>query len=489
MFVKSLNSKKQIIISNQINEARFKMSKAEQKLFLYCIGVVNNKNDVLNTTFEMSVKDFADFLDLKRKDMYSGMAKTTYDMATRVIEFIDQKSQLIQMPVLSKVIYKKGSVELKVNSELAPYLIDLKAGFTKYSLSEVLTLKSTYSMRLYQILCQWEYKQEVTYTVEKLRFMLNIEPLEYKLYGDFKRYVLEAAFKEINKSSTLKFSYKEVKTGRKITDIVFTIQKPVKPSKELIVKAFIPPQFDIKDKTQKEIVKASFDPLKLLDKDISELNLQTEIRLLKLGFSKANLVNLVRNFGLDYIIFALDKSKVETRSKIDNKAGYFQSVIGTLKDEYQEKKDKEKIELEDIKLYQELREKRDKEARERQVKFELEQEELCRDILENEPAIFCREVYHMLDIFVDLNIGYMRHPDYWVNKNSKNQSENIKIAKEIRNKLRNCQSLRDFRNIVKYDEEWIFTAVLNEPEQFDKNNTKFYKNNNFLKKVIIPFSF
>ena len=60
MFVKSLNSKKQIIISNQINEARFKMSKAEQKLFLYCIGVVNNKNDVLNTTFEMSVKDFAD---------------------------------------------------------------------------------------------------------------------------------------------------------------------------------------------------------------------------------------------------------------------------------------------------------------------------------------------------------------------------------------------------------------------------------------------
>ena len=39
MIVKSLNTNKQIVVSNQINEARFKMSKAEQKLFL---ALLNN---------------------------------------------------------------------------------------------------------------------------------------------------------------------------------------------------------------------------------------------------------------------------------------------------------------------------------------------------------------------------------------------------------------------------------------------------------------
>lgn len=80
-------------------------------------------------------------------------------------------------------------------------------------------------MRIYQLLCQHAYKNEVVYSLEKLRFLLNIESHEYKKYNDFKKDVLEKALKEINISSSLKFSYKEIKTRRKITAIHFIIKK------------------------------------------------------------------------------------------------------------------------------------------------------------------------------------------------------------------------------------------------------------------------
>jgi plasmid replication initiation protein len=147
-------------------------------------------------------------------------------------------------------------VEIKVNSELAPYLIDLKSQFTRYSLSEVLNFKSLYSIRIYQILCQWNFKEEKKYSIEELRFMLNIEAHEYTRYNDFKKDVLEKASKEINKSSTLKFAYKEVKTGRKITHIVFIIKQAVKPEKDLMPKSFeIPKQEKSEDIKEVKFIK------------------------------------------------------------------------------------------------------------------------------------------------------------------------------------------------------------------------------------------
>lgn len=225
MTVKKLASNKQIIVSNQINEARFKMTKAEQKLFLYCVGIVDNKENNLSTSFEINIKDFITFLELKRKDFYSEMIQITRDMTSRVIEFFDENGDLTQMSILSMVKYKKGNVLVKVNQELAPFLIDLKSKFTRYSLQEILTFKSVYSIRLYQLLSQFNYKNEITYTIERLKFLLNINETEYVRFNDFKKDVLERAYKEINQNSTISFSYQECKTGRKITSITFKINK------------------------------------------------------------------------------------------------------------------------------------------------------------------------------------------------------------------------------------------------------------------------
>jgi len=46
---------------------------------------------------------------------------------------------------------------------------------------------------------------------------------EYKLYGDFKRYILQPAKREIPKKTDICFEFKEKKQGRKVRFIIFQI--------------------------------------------------------------------------------------------------------------------------------------------------------------------------------------------------------------------------------------------------------------------------
>jgi plasmid replication initiation protein len=494
MTIKALNPNKQIVISNTINEARFRMNKFEQKLLLYFIGVVDNRSDFLNIKFEMSVTDFADFLELKRKDLHKTMYDTTREIASRVVEFRNELGNLVQMPVLSKVEYKKGTVEIKVNSELAPYLVGLRNQFTKFSLSEVLSFKSLYSMRIYQILSQWVYKGNVDYSIEELRFMLDIKPNEYTLYSNFKIKVLEVALKEINKTSTLKYTYKEVKTGRKVTSITFTIKKIDKAKLEQIEEVFAPKTVQPKKKEE--------DKPKIIPEKVPDVNFvvigemkplddsQIFKRLVSLGYSRQNSQKIIEECGEDYVIFVLEKSKIETRSKIDNKAGYFTSVIGAYKEIYKDEKQREEEEKEQARISQELQEQREKEQKEKEERFNQEQEELSRDILEQEPELFCKTIYKYFDTFIDINWGFHYEPSWKQNRENGKKEENIRIAKEIRSQFRACSSLRDFRNLIKYDYEWLFTSVFNDIKNYDENSDDYYKskrNMGQLDKIELPF--
>lgn len=548
MKIKELSSNKQVVIANKINEAKFKMTKAEQKLFLYCIGMVDNNPENLESVLEIPILEFAKYLEIDSREVYRDMKSITKRFRSRYVEF--EKAEEGFMRVINIVSYidyyeKDRKIILKVNNDFRPYLIGLKAYFTQYSLQETIQFKSVYSMRLYQILSQWTYKQSVEYSIEKLRFMLDIEHTEYKLYGDFKRKVLEVAYKEINKSSTLRFDYQEIKTGKKITSINFIIKKHTKPKIQLPktdikntpehqklekratpeVAALPVPNFVFSENSSKEITDEEFIkfvtnpkvypskidlpnvlevPKKEFSQDkktsvtfssissLSEQFMELDLRLTKLGFSSSKVNQIITEYGLDYLVFVFDKSKIETREKIENKAGYFQSVVNTYKETYKAQNEALEAQKAQSKLNIELETDRKSKIKQKEREFEQEQEVLSREILENDPEIFCKAVYGYMQTFiVDMQFGFTSHPDYNQNRVNNLQSENLKIAKEIRSRFLACQSLRDFINLIKYDEEWLFKAVFYSPEQFDKKNPSYYKSKVSLAKlerVELPFN-
>jgi len=86
-------------------------------------------------------------------------------------------------------------------------------------------LRSIYSIRIYELLKQYQSIGKRTITIESLRKMLGIEPDEYKTYNNLKRKVIMVAHKEVNEKTDICFDYKEIKLSRKVNEIEFIVQK------------------------------------------------------------------------------------------------------------------------------------------------------------------------------------------------------------------------------------------------------------------------
>lgn len=70
----------------------------------------------------------------------------------------------------------------------------IKKEFTSYKLENVVKLKSSYAIRIYELLKQYEKLQERTFLLDDLRKMLGAEDI-YPAYGNFKQRVLMPAQK------------------------------------------------------------------------------------------------------------------------------------------------------------------------------------------------------------------------------------------------------------------------------------------------------
>lgn len=115
----------------------------------------------------------------------------------------------------------KGLLDVQFHPDLKQHYLGLKKHFTKYSLAEFLSLKSTYSQRLFEILKSWSNKPEITLKIESLHEMLQTPNSQKKNFGEFRRRALEKAYKDINENTSLRYEWEPIKTGRKVTEIRF----------------------------------------------------------------------------------------------------------------------------------------------------------------------------------------------------------------------------------------------------------------------------
>jgi hypothetical protein len=138
---------------------------------------------------------------------------------------LSSKQSLLRISWLSSVEYFKGTgiIELCFDPKLKPYLLQLKKRFTTYRLKEVIQLKSSFSIRIYELLKQYVKIGERIFLLETLKASLGIGPTKYSLYGDFKKRVLLVAQSEVAEKTDISFEFKEIKEGRKVVKIKFII--------------------------------------------------------------------------------------------------------------------------------------------------------------------------------------------------------------------------------------------------------------------------
>ena len=101
-------------------------------------------------------------------------------------------------------------------------------------MQNVIRFKSTYSIRLYELLKQYEKIGERTFDLIEFKKTLGIRPGSYKLYGHLKSKILNPTQKELKQNADIRFDFKEKKQGRKVVGIIFRIkQNAPKRSKDI----------------------------------------------------------------------------------------------------------------------------------------------------------------------------------------------------------------------------------------------------------------
>lgn len=207
-----------------IMNSSYDLSLEEQKLILTLASMVQPDDEDFKS-YKFRIADFMDLLGVADKSKYTEIPKITKELMKKVFE-IQEENKLIQTAWLSGAVYEKGSgeVELTFSSYLKPYMLKLSSMFTQYKLANILSMKSKYSPRMYEILKCNEFKKQgyIEIEVEDLRKLLRADAI-YPLYADFKRKVILQTQKELKKLSDVSFDFEEIKTRRKVTALKFYI--------------------------------------------------------------------------------------------------------------------------------------------------------------------------------------------------------------------------------------------------------------------------
>lgn len=116
---------------------------------------------------------------------------------------------------------------------LKPFLLELSSKFTSYRLANIVKLKSTYAIRIYELLKQYENLKERTISLENLRYYLDAMDI-YPNYANFKQRVLKPTQKELNQKTDISFDFEEIKSGRKVQKIRFIIRGQKKNDSDLV---------------------------------------------------------------------------------------------------------------------------------------------------------------------------------------------------------------------------------------------------------------
>jgi len=209
--------------SNELICTSYDLSLQEQKIILTIASMVQPEDETFKE-YEFKIKDFIKLLGLKDQSKYTELSKITLELKKKVFT-IGEGTDLVQVSWLGGVRYKKkeGTLILSLDPNLKPYMLGLKEFYTSYKLENVLSLKSKYSIRLYEILKSNLFKNHVTIGLDELKTMVGANEKAYGVYQNVKKKVILQAQKELNNKTDINFDYEEIKTGRKVTSIKFYI--------------------------------------------------------------------------------------------------------------------------------------------------------------------------------------------------------------------------------------------------------------------------
>lgn len=211
-----------------IQKSRFKLSLNQQKIFLYLISQISPFDEEFKT-YQFNIADFCRVCGIdKSGNGYNEIKRNIQDIADNSSFWLKQEDEeiLVRLIDKSRMKEKSGIIQIKLDEDLKPYLLQLRENYTQYDLVFTLTFKCKYSIRLYELIKSIHFDELKpyikTYTLDDIRVLLGAE--KYQVYNEFRRFVLNPAIEEINKNTDKTITFIPIKQGKKVVEIKFEIE-------------------------------------------------------------------------------------------------------------------------------------------------------------------------------------------------------------------------------------------------------------------------
>jgi plasmid replication initiation protein len=312
----SVSEKSLVVQHNKIVEARYRLSIGEQRVIKLLISMIE-KDDVDFKEYRINVSDLISLLGIKTGDIYTAVKRATEKLIGNVITF-EIGDRTIQTAWLAMADYHNGDgfVNLQFAPILKPFLLQLQREFVKYELGNVIHLKHTYSIRIYELLKQHQKFGKRKFDIPTLRSTLGIKDNEYQQFCDFRKRILKVAQQELAEKTDISFEWEEEKQNQKCVAITFVITKhnqlqPIEEEKEERLVFELGPASEVRIE--------------------SPLNEQLE-RLVAMGVTRTTAQELTAEFDPERIDRGIAYTKnQQKRDKLKNPASF---VVTAIKKDY-----------------------------------------------------------------------------------------------------------------------------------------------------------
>ncbi len=207
--------------NNMIQKTRFSLSVQEQKMILFLISKIQ-PNDTVFQEYTFTLRELCDIMGISYNGKnYRDFRNSIQSLADKSF-WVDSEDGASLCRWIEKArVGHDLTVTIRLDDDLKPYLLELYEHFTSYELEYILTMRSKYSIRMYELFKSYSNCGTFEISIVELKQLL-LTP-EYKAYKDFRVRVIDPAVREINQFTDLEVFYAPRRTGRMISHLRFTV--------------------------------------------------------------------------------------------------------------------------------------------------------------------------------------------------------------------------------------------------------------------------
>ncbi|MCS3660062.1 replication initiation protein [Salinibacter ruber] len=228
----------QVAKSNDLIQGQLDWSCLQQRLVAMLVSQLDRKDERFEVQ-RVYVKDLIETAGSGGSGLYDQIEKVCSELLHSTIEVRDKmedgRRRYRGVNPFSSCEYVEGEgyIKARFTEDMRPFLLQLRRRFTTYQLENMIRLRSTYAMRVYELLKMREDLRYVKWPVKELREVLSCTD-KYDRFSDFKKRVLEPARKEIAEKCDLSFAYRVERKNQKPVAVEFSIRNgsdgPIKPA-------------------------------------------------------------------------------------------------------------------------------------------------------------------------------------------------------------------------------------------------------------------